>query len=285
MATNKRQANGNVVRSASLAIASAFLPILAIDAQSSYSGCARVSATRVVTQAVAAAVVTGVEYRDMTREGGWHMATEDDRLAVAADPSSHLHALGSYRMARNLTASSCTSDEALQSAAWRGAAMSLAIGVAKEVSDGAYNGFSPTDLAVDAVGAGYAVAQAYVPVLRHVTPTFSVAPSAFLSSSGPMGALTNYAHQTFWLSANVHDIAPKSVGRAWPAALRLSAGRRAYGGGAPSDYVLGLDIDAERLPGSHPVWMRMKRVLHNVRLPGPALVVNASGTRSVGLYW
>ena len=269
---------------AGLAIASAFLPLLAAGAQSA-AGCAPVSATRVVTQAAAAALVTGVEYRDMTRQGGWHMANEDDRVAVAADPSSHLHALGSYRMARNLTASQCTSEAALRSAAWRGAGMSLAIGVAKEVSDGAYNGFSPTDLAVDAVGAGYAVAQAYVPVLRHVTPTFSVAPSAFRTSSGPMGALTNYAHQTFWLSANMHDIAPKSVSRAWPSALRLSAGRRAYGGGTPSDYVLGLDLDAARLPGSHPVWMRVKQVMHNVRLPGPALVVNASGTRAVGLYW
>lgn len=282
--TNWHQAKGTA-RGIGLAILTTFVPLGAVPAQSSTSGCARVSATRVVTQAVAAAVVTGVEYRDMTREGGWRMADEPDRMTVAADPSSHLHALGSYRMARNLTASSCESEPAFRGAAWRGAGMSLAIGIAKEVSDGAYNGFSPTDLAVDAVGAGYAIAQAYVPVLRHVTPTFSIAPSAFMTSSGPMGALTNYAHQTFWLSANVHDIAGKSVARAWPSAVRLSAGRRAYGGGAPSDYVLGLDIDAERLPGSNPLWMRMKHVLHNVRLPGPALVVNASGTRSVGLYW
>lgn len=287
MATSERQQmRGTVARSVRFAIASALAPLFAVDAQSSSAGdCARVSATRVITQAAAAALVTGVEYRDMTRQQGWHMAREEDRGAVAADPSSHLHALGSYHMARNLTAPACTSEAALRRAAWRGAATSLAIGTVKEASDGAYNGFSPTDLAVDAVGAGYAVAQAYVPVLRHVTPTFSVAPAAFHTSRGPLGALTAYAHQTFWLSANAHDIAPASVSRAWPAAVRLSMGRRAYGGSAPSDYVLGLDLDAERLPGSHPVWVRVKHAMHNVRLPGPALVVNPSGMRAVGLYW
>ncbi|MBL0170006.1 MAG: hypothetical protein IPP90_04620 [Gemmatimonadaceae bacterium] len=250
------------------------------------SDCATsVTVARVAGQVAAASLVTGLEYRDMTRQGGWHMAQESDRAAVAADPSSHLHALGSYHMARNLGSTQCTSSAAMRRAALRGAALSLAIGTAKEVSDARYNGFSPTDLAVDVVGAGYAVAQAYVPALRHVTPSFSVAPRAFVSKGGPTAALTDYANQTLWLSANVHELLPTSVSRAWPSAVRLSMGRRAYGGGAPSDFVLGLDLDAAQLPGSHPAWVRIKQVMHNVRLPGPALVMGANGTRTVGLYW
>lgn len=244
-----------------------------------------ISAGNIAVQAVAASAVTGIEYGDMTRQGSWHMAQESDRMAVLADPSSHLHGLGSYRMARNLGATTCGSATAMQHAAVRGAAISLAIGAAKEVSDGWYNGFSTTDFAVDAIGAGYAVAQAYVPALQHITPTFSVAPAAFTGNGGMRGALTNYAHQTLWLSANVKDMLPTTAAKVWPAALRVSAGRRAFGGNKASEYVLGLDIDAERLPGSNPMWMRVKHVMHNVRLPGPAIVVGSNGARSMGLYW
>jgi hypothetical protein len=245
----------------------------------------RLTATRVALQAAAAAAVTGIEYVDMTRQANWHVAVEHDRSAIAADPSSHLHALGSYRMARSLTSSSCTAPEALHRAAWKGAAASLVIGAAKEVSDGWYNGFSPTDLAVDAVGAGFAVAQAYVPALQHVTPILSVAPRALTTANGPTAALTDYANQTLWLSANVHEVLPRSVAAVWPSAVRVSVGRRAYGGGTPSDFVIGLDMDAAQLPGSNPTWMRVKQLLHAVHMPGPALVVSANGTRMVGLYW
>jgi len=246
---------------------------------------ASITVSRVGLQAAAAAIATGIEYGSMRHEGAWHMAQEPNRAAVLADPSSHLHGLGSYHMARNLGGMGCLSATSRRLGALRGAGAALALGVAKEVSDGWYNGFSRVDLAVDAMGAGYAVAQAYVPALRHLTPTFSVAPAAFTGAQGMRGALTNYANQTVWLSASVHDMLPTSLAKAWPAPVRVSLGRRAYGHGATSDYVLGLDLDAERLPGSNPVWRRVKHVLHEVRLPGPALVMRADGVRSVGLYW
>jgi uncharacterized protein YfiM (DUF2279 family) len=263
---------------------SAMVPVVG-QAQPFECSANSISASRLATQAVAAAVVTGIEYGDMTRQGSWQMAQESNRAAVLADPSSHLHALGSYHMARNLGASSCLSDADARRSALKGAAISVSIGIAKEMSDGFYNGFSTTDLAVDMLGAGYAVAQAYVPALQHITPTFSVAPQAFTTKNGPRGALTNYANQTVWLSANMHDLLPTSAARAWPSPLRLSVGRRAYSGSTPSDYVVGLDVDFDRLPGSNPTWVRVKHLMHNVRLPGPAMVINARGTRTVGLYW
>ena len=283
MAAGNRRQTAILVIAALSAAASA--PVSAQTMPVSRECATEVTAAHLLSQVAAAAVVTGVEYRSMTRQGDWHMAHEVDRSAIAADPSSHLHAFGSYQMARVLTARNCVSPAAQRRSALRGAAMSLAIGTAKEISDGVYNGFSPTDLAVDAVGAGYLVAQAYLPVLRHVTPTFSVAPGAVVSPKGPTAALTDYANQTLWLSANMHELLPASVSRAWPSAVRMSMGRRAYSGGAPSEYVLGLDLDAAQLPGSNPAWVRIKQVMHNVRLPGPALVMGANGKRAVGLYW
>ena len=234
--------------------------------------------------AAAASLVTGAELRGMTRTGTWHVMEQGNARAIAADPSSHLHALGSYHLAR-IGAEAFARCQSGDRAAVSGAVWSIAVGVTKEIVDGWYTGFSTVDLAVDAIGVGYAVAQHHVPVLRNVTPTISLAPRAFRSMQAARGAATDYANQTVWLSTNVRGVLPASAARVWPAAARLSVGRRATGGTNPSEYVIGLDLDANALPGSHPAWMRVKRALHNVRLPGPAIVMTSTGTRTVGLYW
>lgn len=124
------------------------------------------------------------------------------------------------------------------------------------------------------------------PSLRHrLTPSFSIAPRSIFRRRGPRGAKFDYAKQSVWLSANVHDLLPRTVASYWPAPVRLSVGRRGLGAGLPGEYAVGLDLDASRLPGTHPVWMQAKRVLHAVRLPGPAIVMGPSGTRAFGLYW
>ncbi|GAB1344379.1 hypothetical protein [Gemmatimonas sp.] len=122
-------------------------------------------------------------------------------------------------------------------------------------------------------------------ILGKVTPSFSVAPRAAFRRRGPRGAMIDYAKQTVWLSTNVHDVLPLSAKPYWPSPVRLSVGRRGLGAGLPAEYVVGLDLDAAKLPGSHPLWMQVKGVLHTLRLPGPALVMGPSGTRALGLYW
>jgi len=67
--------------------------------------------------------------------------------------------------------------------------------------------------------------------------------------------------------------------------VRLSVGRRVSDGPMGSEYAIGLDLDAARLPGTHPAWRAVKQFLHTVRLPGPALVMSPTGKRFVGLYW
>ena len=243
------------------------------------------SASRLGAQVALSALATGLEYQSMARGTAWRMADESDPMAIVADPSSHLHALGSYHLARTAVNATCADRASRVRAAWTSASVALAIGAMKEVADGYYNGFSAVDLGVDAMGAGYAVAQAYLPVLEKITPSFSVAPRALLSTRGPRGALVDYAKQTVWLSANVRDLLPTAAAKAWPSPVRLSVGRRAFGGTTPSEYVVGLDLDAARLPGNHPAWVRIKNVLHSVRLPGPALVMSSNGTKTFGVYW
>ena len=272
--------------SAIMAVAGAAVLLGAPSAAAQSAACPSVtSASRIGTKVALSAIATGLEYQSMARGGAWRMADERAPMAIVADPSSHLHALGSYHLARTAVRATCGDRASRVRAAWSSARVALAIGAMKEVTDGYYNGFSVVDLGVDAMGAGYAVAQAYLPVLEKITPSFSMTPRALQTARGPHSALVAYAHQTVWLSANMHDLLPSTAAKVWPSPVRLSVGRRAFGGTTPSEYVVGLDLDAARLPGNHPAWVRVKNFLHSARLPGPALVLSGNGTKSFGLYW
>lgn len=212
--------------------------------------------------------------------GGWHVASVPTTSAVAQDPASATHALGSYHLARlggRAFANRCAS---LAQQTLGGALYSGGVGVLKELADGWSTGFSVADLAVNAAGIGLALGQMHVPALRSVTPTVSVQPVTLREGAA---AVTAWNAQTYWLSADVHALLPEEVATRWPQALRVSAGTSV--GSSGRQFVLGLDLDAAQLPGTHPAWVAVKEALHFVRLPGPALVFGANGQRAVTLYW
>jgi hypothetical protein len=122
-------------------------------------------------------------------------------------------------------------------------------------------------------------------VLGTITPSFSTAPRSMFVRRGPRGAKGYDSRSSVWLSTNVHDLLPSPAAKVWPSPVRLSVGRRFSDGPVGSEYAIGLDLDAARLPGTNPKWMAVKQLLHTVRLPGPALVMSPTGQRFVGLYW
>ena len=165
-----------------------------------------------------------------------------------------------------------------------GATYSGVIGVAKEVADGYYEGFSAADLATDGVGIALAVAPAYIPSLRHITPAFSY-DLRIRHGGGTRGLLTSYAAQTFWLSADVDSLFEDAGHHEWPRGLRVSLGRRAYQDGRTDEYVLGLDLSASELTRGIEPLHHIGPMLRRLRLPGPALVVRDGRLRGVALYW
>lgn len=248
-------------------------------ADCSETGVAAASATSAAELMLAAGSVRE-ELAAERRHADWRVQRLAGTGAAIADPSSHLHGYGSYYLTDGASAflrARCVSP---RRATLLGASYGLTIGVLKEVADGYYTGFSAADLTVDAVGVGYSVAQQTVPVLRHIAPTFSLAPRALQGG----GALTNYGAQTFWLSANVESLLPAAARAYWPSPVRVSLGRRAFQGGERDRIVLGLDLDPMRLPGNQPAWRAVKSALARYRLPGPAIELSPR-VRAVGLYW
>jgi hypothetical protein len=283
-ARTRRIARCSVWRSAAVALLAGWMP--AASAEAAQDECRTgINERTLAAQVASSGVAAALEYDGMRSRANWRLAREAQPGKVLLDPSSHLHALGSYHIARAALTTSCVDRRTRVRTAWASAGISLSVGLSKELADGFYNGFSATDLAVDAMGAGYAVAQAYLPVLEHIRPTFSKSPGALFQQGGARAAMVDYAQQTAWLSASMHDLLPKQAARYWPAPIRLSVGRRALGNGEPSEYAVGFDLDAARLPGTHPTWMRAKRALHYLRLPGPALVMTPTGAKMAVMYW
>lgn len=145
-------------------------------------------------------------------------------------------------------------------------------------------GFSIPDLLFNTAGAGYAVAQEHSRTLAAILPTVSYHQSLSrklgVGENASLRLTTDYAGQTYWLSANPDDLLPASAARLWPGLLRVSFGhsvtewRDPYtGAGRRGKRVLvaSVDLDVRRLPGNHPVWRTVKEQLAFYHFPAPAL--------------
>ena len=172
----------------------------------------------------------------------------------------------------------------LRTAVWHGAAYAAVIGVAKEITDGFYDGFSVGDVMADGAGISLAVLQAYVPRANAVTMTLSLAGLRPVATAH--GQRLGARGHAIWLSASPHELLPSSFAKVWPAPLRLSAGRLAPTtvNGAPS-YALGLDVDGGALLPSGDRWKRAAATLRAIHLPSPAMIVGAGQRPRVALVW
>lgn len=145
-------------------------------------------------------------------------------------------------------------------------------------------GFSMPDLLFNTVGAGYAVAQEHSRVLDAIRPTVSYHQSLSrklgVGDNASLRLTTDYAGQTYWLSANPDDLLPPKTARLWPGILRLSLGhsvtewRDPYTGTRGRGkrvLVASVDLDVRRIPGNHPLWRTVKEQLSFYHFPAPAL--------------
>jgi hypothetical protein len=154
-------------------------------------------------------------------------------------------------------------------------------------------GFSYPDLLANTAGMGLAVMHATIPRTQAVKPTISYRPSAAMRESVPSDEIrgsTDYQGQTYWFSADVDALLPQRARAYWPGIVRFSVGHSITdyilprpAGAAPSTpqqsmrakrrILLSLDLDASKLPGSHPAWRFVKNQLGYLRLPAPALQI------------
>ena len=215
---------------------------------------------------------------------------EDFTYARNQDKLLHFYGsgLGSIIAAKGLSWSGY--DE--RDAALYGAATSIAFFTFMKIEDGHVNylGFDRVDEAANILGAGYPVAQYYIPWLKNFTPKAS-----YVASGNSVVAqqqelpdfLEDHEGQRFWMGVSVHDLLPEGVREYWPPILGLAAGYTVRGLNTPHAYhetIIALDLDLRKLPGDSPFLKNLWEILNYIHLPMPAVRVSPSAIW-YGLYF
>ncbi len=179
-----------------------------------------------------------------------------------------------------------------QDAVLYGAATSLAFYTFMKIEDGhvSYIGFDPVKEVANVLGAGYPVAQYYVPSLYSFTPKFSYVASkntVLAANQVQPGFLEDNEGQKFWLGITVHDLLPKNFRSYWPPIVGLAVGYTLRGENTPHPYhetIIALDLDLRKLPGDSKFLKTMWEMLNYIHLPMPAVRVSQSAIW-YGLYF
>jgi hypothetical protein len=218
---------------------------------------------------------------------------EDLHYARNVDKVGHFYAgmLTSYLGGKAMEWSGFREEKAL----WYGAGLGTLFELYVEIQDGFSTlwGFDRVDFAADVAGAMFPVAKYYVPFLQNVDMKFSYLPSnAEPPRSGPFQnekrlVVDDYEGQRFWLSFNVDNLLPSSLGSAWPDFLRIALGlgvRNLQSGNGELEWYLALDYDLTKLPGDSGFLKALKEGLNFVHLPSPAIRFSPS-VILYGLYF
>ena len=165
-----------------------------------------------------------------------------------------------------------------------GAATSLAFFTFMKIEDGHVNyiGFDPVKELANVLGAGYPVAQYYVPSLNSFTPKFSYVASknnVLAAGQTQPSFLEDNEGQKFWMGITVHDLLPENLRDYWPSIIGLAVGRTVQGlqsGNPSAGLYLALDVDLRKLPGDSPLLRKVWKFLNYIHLPMPAVRLSPS---------
>ena len=216
------------------------------------------------------------------QRGEFHIQ-DDWEYALQVDKAGHFYGgyMASYLISEGLLTTGMSWDAAT---VW-GSVAGLMYQTYVELEDGYARdwGFSPSDMVSNTLGAGYFVAQHYVPFLQNFTPKWQYVPSDWLGKNTINHSTTfidDYNGSTFWMSANVHNLLPEAAAGYWPRWLNIAVGYNVYGVGLPDPrdrerrYVVALDYNlVELLPDGHGLWNWFRQGLNMIKLPAPAIVI------------
>ena len=169
-------------------------------------------------------------------------------------------------------------------AALYGAATSLTFLTFMKIEDGHidYLGFDRVDELANVIGAGYPVAQYYVPFLHSFTPkgSYSASHNRVVAAGQVLpGFLEDHEGQKFWMGISMYDLLPKNAKRYWLPPLGLAVGYILRDLNTSQPYhetILALDIDLRKLPGDSKFIKTLWEVLNFVHLPMPAVRISPS---------
>ena len=145
-------------------------------------------------------------------------------------------------------------------------------------------GFDYQDLLMGFLGVTYGILQTKYPYLNNFNFKVSFWPKAGFTT--PANFTSDYDAMTVWLTANMHNILPSSIGDHWPAWLQLGVG---YGVGweqTRREFVIGFDLNLEGFTTTNDHVLMVERVFDTLHYPAPALkMTEGKGPLWYGLHF
>lgn len=236
-----------------------------------------------------------VQQSDVWKETGPFHFLEDIQYALWVDKFGHFY--GGYSTSYLFTEAFITSGFGWELSNILGSLMGLGYMTYIEILDGYSKGFgfSPTDYYFDVFGAGFYLAQYYLPVLQNFNPKFMYVNPKWIGEKDRQpheSFIDNYSAQTFWMSINIQNLFGGVVAKYVPEWLELSIGYAAYslcypplGGCDPSvsepvssdawgnrKIIVSVDYNLVKLlPDGPPFWNWFKQNFKLFKLPAPAI--------------
>jgi len=140
-------------------------------------------------------------------------------------------------------------------------------------------GFDPEDLVFGLAGVGYGMLQTAVPYLNNFNFKVSFWPAKGFTT--PANFTSDYDAMTVWLTANMHNVLPGSVGESWPEWLQVGVGYGLGWGASRREFAIGLDLNLEGFHTSNDHVLVVERCFNNLHWPAPALKL----TEGKGPVW
>lgn len=153
-----------------------------------------------------------------------------------------------------------------------------------EIGDGfSKYAFSADDLLANSLGIAYAYAQKRFPDLKSVGFKFSYYPSSFYLNNGFNGwSLTrDYNGHIYWVTADLHQLLPRTMKSFWPAFLNLGVGygidnfsetdNKLIGYPLKREFFIGLDYNLSALNVKNQTLKSLLRMVDLYHFPAPGM--------------
>lgn len=168
-------------------------------------------------------------------------------------------------------------------ALWWAVGTSAFFAVSVEIGDGvtAY-AFDYQDLAFNLGGIGYAILQTKIPFLRNFNFKWSFVPSD--GYRFPPRFTEDYDAHTYWLTANVNELLPRSWEPFWPDFLQLAIGYGVDDNVTKSEVAVGFDINLEVFRTDNEHLLLAEKTLNMFHIPGPGVKFTESKKPRYSLF-
>lgn len=137
--------------------------------------------------------------------------------------------------------------------------------------------FAPDDLAANLLGVGYGMLQVKYPFFNNFKVKWSYFPGATYRNSFKHPFSDDYDDHIYWLSMNVHNLLPESIGKYWPRFFNVAFG---YGGqnitkgsAGPQlrKFAIALDYNLTTIPLEGETWDVVKNIVDLFHFPAPGV--------------